>query len=807
MSVRALALSSAKSLAIAALMSLSAFGCATQRVEQRATTLVAKWDAKARHSMRLGAFHVQFALWKFGRAGSTHRVPPGLVSGTSERTEYRRNNIVERYEVRDRGVEQLFELVVRPPGEGPVELELAVLGDLRPRDAVAGQSIALVDRAERVVGTYDHLHVVDALGRSLPSTMHTVGGGITLTVDDSGAEYPILVDPFIARFEEVVGSSGARETDGFGAAVAISGEQMVVGAPFHSGDGAGGDRGMAVLFERTAAGWNQRIELVADARSSGDKYGSSVDIDDGIIVVGAPYSNSPADTRTGAAYVFQYRDGAWHFTKLYPLGGVSGERYGASVSVHGSRISIGAPGIERVYTWVASGTSWAREQTIDAPSFAPGDFGASVSVGDSDMVVGSPYAWGGAGRVTRFVLSAGIWTADVYWSGTQSGEHSGRSVALCADSVWFGAPDHDGEGVDAGRVEVAVLSSGSWSGLSYTLGPSGADSRFGTSVSCDGDHAIAGAPGHEASASRGGAAFLFSREAGEWGRARSIAPSSEIEFEDLFGVSVDVSADSVAVGRSGADSGWESRAGVVETSRIRETAPNGSACESDSDCTSSECWDGVCCATACGGGPSDCRACSVAAGSAVDGECRPRSAGTMCREGATCVASATCDGVSTVCPDTRATLNGTACDDGRICNGNELCRDGVCVSGSSNICADSNPCTNDICEEPTGMCYHPVFAACIDAGMSVPDASIATDAGELPDAASASSDAGSVSVEDAGMFDAGLPEVSEPDPHSGGAWGSSGCSATGNDAPTNRLAAMVALLALSLTLRWRRRCR
>ena len=47
----------------------------------------------------------------------------------------------------------------------------------------------------------------------------------------------------------------------------------------------------------------------------------------------------------------------------------------------------------------------------------------------------------------------------------------------------------------------------------------------------------------------------------------------------------------------------------------------GASCGAGSECGSGFCVDGVCCDTACDGGDSDCRACSVAAGGAQNGVC------------------------------------------------------------------------------------------------------------------------------------------------------------------------------------------
>jgi len=47
-----------------------------------------------------------------------------------------------------------------------------------------------------------------------------------------------------------------------------------------------------------------------------------------------------------------------------------------------------------------------------------------------------------------------------------------------------------------------------------------------------------------------------------------------------------------------------------------------------------------------------------------------------------------------------------SCDDDNVCNGAEFCEDGTCVDGTSIVCDDDNPCTDNTCD-PTDGC---VFA-------------------------------------------------------------------------------------------------
>ena len=70
--------------------------------------------------------------------------------------------------------------------------------------------------------------------------------------------------------------------DGFGVAVAISGETVAVGSGL-----AASDAGRGYLFTKGATGWHQAAELVGSGSVAGDGFGDSVAVSGRFVVVGA----------------------------------------------------------------------------------------------------------------------------------------------------------------------------------------------------------------------------------------------------------------------------------------------------------------------------------------------------------------------------------------------------------------------------------------------------------------------------------------------------------------------------------------
>ncbi len=155
--------------------------------------------------------------------------------------------------------------------------------------------------------------------------------------------------------------------------------------------------------------------------------------------------------------------------------------------------------------------------------------------------------------------------------------------------------------------------------------------------------------------------------------------------------------------------------------RTLELRANGEPCAVGTDCRSGYCVDGVCCSTACPAATFDCRACSVAAGAAVDGECGVARAGFVCREdeGTGCDVADTCDGLSDVCPSDTVAPAGPC--------PSQPCAVGRC-SGTSSTCftttlAAGTPCrsalgdcdVDDVCDGVFQFCpqhYRPAGTTC-----------------------------------------------------------------------------------------------
>lgn len=161
----------------------------------------------------------------------------------------------------------------------------------------------------------------------------------------------------------------------------------------------------------------------------------------------------------------------------------------------------------------------------------------------------------------------------------------------------------------------------------------------------------------------------------------------------------------------------------------RTVALSGPACDDGNPCTLDDgCAFGACKGTGDCDDNNPCTADSCSIGSG----CIHKFLKQACTDGDICTgfdhcAGGACVGTPKSCNDgnpctmdscnpkngtctSKAIGEGGACDDGNPCTLQTLCTTGLCVATSVKNCADTDPCTDDKCVFPTGVCLHtPAF--------------------------------------------------------------------------------------------------
>jgi len=293
-----------------------------------------------------------------------------------------------------------------------------------------------------------------------------------------------------------------------GSSVSISGNTAVVGAPH-----ASSDTGQVDVYVRTPGThtWTFQATITAtgaNAGAAGDLFGASVSVSGDNVAIGAAGRNSSA----GAAYVFNRSGSTWTQTAyLTRVGGIAGDKFGNSVSMDGLTVLVGAP-FATVGGKVAVGAAYA---------FAYNSIAAAWQLQSSLTITTGP---------------------------AKAGDHIGWSVALSGNTAAIGAPDddHGNAHANAGSVFIFIRNGNRWRKTQY-LNPSATlNNRMGASVALNGNTAVFGVDGPASNGGKG-FAYVYTRSGTSFSLTGTLTASDGL-VGDHFGASVAVSGSVVVVG-------------------------------------------------------------------------------------------------------------------------------------------------------------------------------------------------------------------------------------------------------------------
>ena len=149
----------------------------------------------------------------------------------------------------------------------------------------------------------------------------------------SGSVYIYKLDDNL--YERKILSSDIAYGDQFGCSVDIFGNYVVVGAKYTDANGT--DSGSVYIYKLDDNSYERKI-TASDAFSN-DRFGNAVNIDGNYIVVSAAYSDGKEEN-TGSVYVYKIDDNLYE-RKIYASDGVSGTRFGYSISLAGDSLIVG----------------------------------------------------------------------------------------------------------------------------------------------------------------------------------------------------------------------------------------------------------------------------------------------------------------------------------------------------------------------------------------------------------------------------------------------------------------------------------
>lgn len=391
-------------------------------------------------------------------------------------------------------------------------------------------------------------------------------------------------DGFNSVYERKFAYYGGMESDGFGKAVAVYEDTMIVGACFEDMHGAQSGNAHIFRLDNSNRGWYLQDVLVRNNTKAYDYFGWSVALHSTWALVGA-WQNDEGGSKAGAAYFYQRQvDGHYvYWNQSQVETGSVGDMFGISLAIGQDLTSIfvGAPGMSAdgtnsvggVYVYTLTDDVWSRVQLLQPYNGRQYDyFGASVSVYNRFAVVG---AWGhnegsgeasGAAYVYMGKNNYQQWTLDKVLSASDANayDYFGRSVAICETTIVVGADGNDEMGSSAGAVYVFDRKKGAWGFTDKKTPPDGSKLHFfGVSVAIHNGTIVVGADGDDGEGTNSGAVYVYHQddEDNDWDKLIKLTASDANKY-DLFGTSVSVYGDYILVGAEMGD-GYDYDSGVA----------------------------------------------------------------------------------------------------------------------------------------------------------------------------------------------------------------------------------------------------
>ncbi|MCA9273041.1 MAG: hypothetical protein KDA31_08355 [Phycisphaerales bacterium] len=258
-------------------------------------------------------------------------------------------------------------------------------------------------------------------------------------------------------FDTKLHASDPRQFSNFGDGIAVSGDTAIIAASRDREIGI--ESGAAYIFRRDASGWSEQTKLQSNDIAADDRFGYSVAISGDAIMVGAPGEDSGGEF-AGAAYAFRFNGTNWtQEDKMRPTAITTGDVFGTSVAIQDDLVIVGSissvigglgDGMGSAYVYRYTGFDWDQEDAIIPAGAVPFDwFGASVSLAGDTAFIGAPFTLDAGmlevGKVFVFDLGCLPCIADTNGDGMLS--PADFSAWIAAFNTMASECDQNGDGI------------------------------------------------------------------------------------------------------------------------------------------------------------------------------------------------------------------------------------------------------------------------------------------------------------------------------------------------------------------------
>jgi len=337
-------------------------------------------------------------------------------------------------------------------------------------------------------------------------------------------------------------------SDQFGWSIAINNNIVVVGAFTDFFQGSAGS-----VYSFNASTGEQIAQFNANDGVPHLSFGQSIDIDNGVVVVGSPGDNENG-LNSGAAYLFDAATGV-QVAKLLPNDGTELDHFGYSVAIENGVVAVGAR-YDDNEDYTNSGSAYLFDASTGDQLFKllPSDiqdrveFGNSIAIHNDLVVVGAFQGndnGSDSGSAYIFDATTGDQIAKLLPTDGTSADQFGNSIAIHNDNVVVGAFKDGDNGSRSGSAYVINYLSPTPESFKATAPDGAPNDLFARSIAIDNTTIAVGARGDDDNGSNSGSAYILDASTGE--QITKLLPTDGAQG-DQFGISTAINSSIAAVG-------------------------------------------------------------------------------------------------------------------------------------------------------------------------------------------------------------------------------------------------------------------
>ncbi len=331
---------------------------------------------------------------------------------------------------------------------------------------------------------------------------------------NAGAAYVYILSNTVWTFQQKLTAPDGMPDDVFGSQLDIEGDRLVIAAPGdNEGDSPIGAAGAIYVFNRSGSTWSFIEKIVSPDPGDADGFGYAVSISGDVLLVGEPYDNG-GYSDSGAVFAYTWNSGttSWDYDERLTPGDPSIYGFfGYSIWLEGDQALIGSYGnsnyIGAVYAFENQSNTWTQTQKLTASdgealdSFGysvdgHGDFAVVGALNDSTYDVADYH-----GSAYCFERIDGVWSESqkLLPAEMPAGAEFGASVAISDSFIAIGAQFESTQAEYAGAVYAfsrGYSCPGYLERLRIASSAPAVLDTYGNSVALDGNTLIVGAVGH-----------------------------------------------------------------------------------------------------------------------------------------------------------------------------------------------------------------------------------------------------------------------------------------------------------------------